>query len=174
MLGYHEFEEKMTQKTENQTFEQNVDFIIAICLRDMRSYKYYIEAEDQSIDKFAVCYEAFVHILMNRDSLDRVRAEKYIALCNDLLEHLRDEDGEYFDVCVNITCEIMHLLHYIAFKDSRDAAAAAKLSYKSAEAHYQYMGLNYESSEYTEKMSAFAQCLDNLNVSGLTDLLNID
>ncbi|MDE6593089.1 MAG: hypothetical protein K2K57_08515 [Oscillospiraceae bacterium] len=174
MLEYTEFTEKMTQKAQGRTFEQNVDFIIALCLRDMRNYKYYIEAENRSIDIFAVCYETIAHILMNRDSLDRVQSEKYIALCNDFLENLQDEDGEYFDVCVNITCEIMHLLHYIAFKDSREAAEAAKLSYESAEAHYQDLGLDCESSEYAEKMSAFAQCLNDLDISGLTDFLNID
>lgn len=170
MLDYELFLNKVNEKAESNSFENNIDTVLVICMRDLRNYKYYITENAVGADVFSLCYETFAHIIMNRDDISNIETDKYCSECDKFLESLQEEDLEYFDECVNITCELMHLLAYIKTKDIRNIIAAVKLAFESAEAHFQKCDLS--ESEYASKIEEFAEYIENLDVSGMTSFLS--
>lgn len=164
------FVDNIRKKAERSSFEQNIDMVLAMCMRDMRNYKYYIKENKTGTEKFSVCYEAFAHTLMNRDSIPDIEADKNLSECDKFLEALQQEDLEYFDECVNVTCEIIHLLMYIKTRDIRNIIAAAKLAFESAEAHFQKCGLPED--EYDLKMEEFVRRIEALDMGSLTSFLS--
>lgn len=170
MFDYDVFLSNVTKKAETNGFEQNVDFMLVMCMRDMRNYKYYITKNETETSLFSVCYEAFAHIIMNRDDMDKIDTDGYCKKCNDFLELLQEDDLEFFDECVNITCEMMHLLAYIKTKDKRNVVAAIKLIFESAESHFQKCEMS--ENEYELKIEQFAHLIENFDISGLNSFLS--
>lgn len=154
------------KKVHLQSFEQNIDMALAICMSDFHNYNDYCKANNVSADRFELCYDAFLTILLNRFKLTEINCDENIQKCNDFLEELQSEENDYFDECVNITCEIMHLFAYIGTKDDRNIIAIMKLYFESAEFFLQ----RNECMEYDKQIANVAKCISELDVLTLTNI----
>ena len=165
-FDFNTFMADVNEKIHSQDYEQNIDLALAICMIDFYNYNNYCKANNVSVDRFGLCYNAFLTILLNRFNLMEINCDEYIQNCNSFLEELQSEENDYFDECVNITCEIMHLFAYISTKDDRNISAVVKLCFESAEFFLQ----RNECTEYDSHITNVAKCISELDVSTLTNI----
>ena len=165
-FDFDAFIEKMTRKVEEMSYDECIDMALAVCMRDFDSYRKYIDANSCPENKFSVCEEIFAAVLRNRYCPDRMDCKEYINSCNDFLEQLQEEDGEYFDECVNITCMIMHILAYIDTRDKRNITAVLKLCIETGEAYFSRSCPDGGSDKLTELADAVIR-LDTSSVTAL-------
>ncbi len=165
-FDFNEFIKNVENKVALQSYEQNIDFALSVCMIEFYNFNNYCKANNVSADKFELCYNAYLAILLNRFNLSELDCDKYIQECNDFLENLQLENNDYFDECVNITCEIMHTFAYIGTKDNRNITAIIKLCFESAEFYLQ----RNECAEYEARIANIAKCICELDVSSLTKI----
>lgn len=167
-FDYERFLNNISDRVNSQSFEQNIDMSLTVCMMDFYNYQDYCNVNKESLVKFDVCINAFNAILLNRYNLNDLNCDDYINKCNEFLERLQEEGNDYFDECVNITCEIMHTLAYISTRDNRNIVAVLKLCFESAD----YLLQRSNDSEYERKMANVANSIERLDVSSLTEIHN--
>ena len=165
-FDYDSFISNINAKADSQSFDQNIDMAIAICMLDFNNYQAYCHENNVKIEKFDVCIDAFTSLLLNRFNLEDLDCDVQIAKCNSFLEELQEEEADFFDECVNITCEIMHTYAYISTRDNRNIAAILKLCFESADFFLQ----RNDDDKYEQKIASVASCIEHLNVSSLTEI----
>ncbi len=169
-FDFDAFLNNITEKVSSQSFEQNLDMALALCMKDFYNYRSYCLENNVSAEQFEVCTDAFTAILFNRYNLEELDCGKYIENCENLLDELQEDENDYFDECVNTTCEIIHIMMYISTRDTRNITEVVKLCFESAEAFLQRN--DEDESSYELNIAKVSECLKRLDISSLTEIHN--
>lgn len=165
-LNYESFIENLEARVNSMSDDECIDTVICACTTDFYCYRCYIDENGCDEDKFDICEKIFMTILRNRYTPHKTDIQSNIDSCNEFLEKLQEEEADYFDECVNVTCQIMHILAYLNTRDRRNITAALKLHFETAEA---YIQREYPES-CDEKTAAAADSILKLDISSLTSL----
>lgn len=137
---YSLFEKTILEKTEAMSFNECIDTALFLCMRDFHIYAEYTETNNVPADTFEKCEKTFTELLINRRNLYKLDCKTHTDSLNSLLEELEEQDGDYFNECVNVTCEIMNIIEFVHTGDKRRIVSVFKLCFENAEAFLQKSG----------------------------------
>lgn len=136
MSKYNEVFDGLNKRIETLTFQSALNLGLICCLQDLHYFFDYLNCNNISENPFEEIEKTLLDILKRRYNIKNNYTDK-LELCENILDSFLQDENDLYDECVNLCCEIMHLIKYISSKDNRHIFEITKIWFENKEAYTQ-------------------------------------
>ena len=140
MGKYNDTFDKLNTQINKIDFQTALDLGLLCCIQDLHYYSDYLKTNQISENIFDVFESSIFNIIKNRWCLVKEEYANALNFCNNFLDSFFEEENELYNECVNLCCEIIHLLEFIASRENKLIFAIIQLWFENQEA---FMQKNY-------------------------------
>ena len=150
IMNYKECINIVSGYIKKNSFSRNLETGIYFSCLNFNLFFKYAELNKKDIEMFNACIDTFIQILLYKSSDSINTVDELYSSCDKLLYVIEDDDGILSDECINVVCQVMHLLLFLKSHDNIEIVDIIKLYLENNDAYYQKC--NYSTEEYNNKL----------------------